>query len=41
MEYCRRLNEFDMLVQMCGQTILGRAHEDITVLVVLPYAELL
>jgi hypothetical protein len=41
MEYRRWLDEFNVLVKKGRQTIFRRAHEDIAILVMLPYAELL
>lgn len=41
MEYRRWLDELNVLVKKGWQTIFGRAHEDIAVLVMLPYTELL
>lgn len=41
MEYRRRLNELNVLVKESRQTIFRRAHKDIAVLVMFPYAEFL
>jgi hypothetical protein len=41
MERRRWLDEFNVLVKVGRQTILGRSHEDTSVLMMLPYAELL
>jgi hypothetical protein len=41
MKYGRWLDELNVLVKKSRQTIFGRAHEDIAVLAVLPYVELL
>lgn len=41
MEYRRRLDELNVLVKESWQTIFGRAHKDIAVLVMFPYAEFL
>jgi hypothetical protein len=41
MKYRRWLDELNVLVKVERQTIFGGPHEDVAVLVMLPYAELL